>query len=516
MPSPTEQFVCLPELIRCVAKASHNRGLLHSCCLVNKAFNDAFTPSLYSEIWFRSENAHFLIDFPVLANNAALRYTEILDISIPAQHGQNTKYSNGVLCELYNSGVASLLAKMPRLTRFRLDGIVLFSSTLADLQEKCPMIQTLIVHHRDDIEDIIRLTDYHDFHNGYYEWRDLILTHNFSHFANLTSLQISGLHGDLVRARKDIVQTLLKSPNLHSLGLSINEATVESLSTMLNPRYTDFQYFLISLIKDFVDAGGTPLRLRKLILGFSIMLWVPGTYFSGLTDLACLEEVYITNQEFHGAIEFIEDNDHIAWSLFTPVNCPNLNTIGIYEFNDNVRKWAQSIPPGYIRRLSTSSATAEDLNTVMGTERATRRKLTDGPRTLTINIEDMSSLASDFTAVDLRGIQALSIVTRYRTQDVESEIISWITAAPDLEQFYLSTEQYTIPKKVGTDGTSPEDGSLEHRIVYECKKLRYLRVQNNAWRVLRLPDGGVGFERLDRFESRDIEMFQPRHLLGGY
>jgi hypothetical protein len=125
MPSPMEQFLCVPELMIELAKHVQNRRLIHSCCLVNKAFNAAFTPVLYSEIWFRPENAHFLIDFPVFANNTALRYAETLDIFIIMQQGQDTKYTNGVLSELYNSGVGSLLAKMPRLTSFRLVSIKL-------------------------------------------------------------------------------------------------------------------------------------------------------------------------------------------------------------------------------------------------------------------------------------------------------------------------------------------------------------------------------------------------------
>jgi hypothetical protein len=378
------------------------------------------------------------------------------------------------------------------------------------------MIRSLIVHHRDDIEDIMGLLNHHDFHNGYYEWRVLILTHDFSQFSNLTSLEISNLYGDLVKARKDIVQILLKSPNLHSLGLSLNQESLAWLIDRDYSRYRNFQDFLISLVKDFVDAGGTPLRLRKLVLGFSIIPWEPGTYLSGLTDLKFLEEVYIPNRECHSALEFSEEDDHIAWSLFSPANCPNLNTLGVFEFNESVRKWARTLPEGYIRRLSTASATAEDVNTVFRLGREGKENLIDGPRALTLHADDMASMESDFKTVDLKGTQALSIFVRRRTPDVDSEIIGWITSAPDLEQFYLSTQRYYFFEGPDDDGTLPEEGSLEHRIAYGCKKLRYLRVQNIAWRVVRLDTGGVGFEVLDRFEFRDIEMFQSRNLLGGF
>jgi hypothetical protein len=95
----------------------------------------------------------------------------------------------------------------------------------------------------------------------------MFATQDFSQFANLTKLKIAGLHGNLNKARNDLVGVLLKSPDLKSLGLSIDRDTINRLSNGGSIEYREHQCFLIRLCEDFDRAGGEPLNLEVLLLG---------------------------------------------------------------------------------------------------------------------------------------------------------------------------------------------------------------------------------------------------------
>jgi hypothetical protein len=134
---------------------------------------------------------------------------------------------------------------------------------------------------------------------------------------------------------------------------------------------------------------------------------------------------------------------------------------------------------------------------------------------LSFDADYMADLDSHFTSVNLTGIHALSLTTLYKIMSPErTEIFHWIEAAPDLAQLSLVTDP------IGRDSASieslPSLGSFEYQIARGCKKLKNLRIQNDAWRILRNLGNNsqdeICFERLDRFETGAIEAFQPGYL----
>jgi hypothetical protein len=124
MSSTMTKFACIPELVDYLAEVSVNRRLIFNACLTSRVFNVSFTCRLYSELWFRPNNARFLVEdlSTLLKNDAlkndALKYTRTLDIEISPGNYVKNSYSHGELNERVNEGVQSLLTKLPLLEKF--------------------------------------------------------------------------------------------------------------------------------------------------------------------------------------------------------------------------------------------------------------------------------------------------------------------------------------------------------------------------------------------------------------
>jgi hypothetical protein len=62
----------------------------------------------------------------------------------------------------------------------------------------------------------------------------------------------------------------------------------------------------------------------------------------------------------------------------------------------------------------------------------------------------------------------------------------------------------------------PTLGSFDFQIAQGYKKLKSLKVEKTAWRIMRnyqhTNQSEVSLERLDRFETKLIEAFKPRYL----
>jgi hypothetical protein len=163
----------------------------------------------------------------------------------------------------------------------------------------------------------------------------MFATQDFSQFANLTKLKIAGLHGNLNKARNDLVGVLLKSPDLKSLGLSIDRDTINRLSNGGSIEYREHQCFLIRLCEDFDRAGGEPLNLEVLLLGHGVVPWKSGDYLKRLTDLIYLKEVYVTNK--YRNVDLQIKDEEVAWLMFAEDHCPNLGTLGVFDFSPEAR-----------------------------------------------------------------------------------------------------------------------------------------------------------------------------------
>ncbi|EPE36546.1 hypothetical protein GLAREA_08709 [Glarea lozoyensis ATCC 20868] len=301
MSSSVAQFASSVDLVYEVANQVTNRQSLRNCCLVSKNFNTSFTPLLYSEVWFRPNNRRFLLeDLPLLLNHQALQFVRALDVAVEilpddpwSWDGTSEQIEVRRLC---NEGVQSLLYKMPMLQIFRWAEMPPLTTTVSALQVQCPNIHSVVIHYHNHVEgcglghfeDLLEEGEDPKRPLKYRDAQNLFTIPSLSYFANLTRLEILRLHSDLNKARRGVLQILLKLPHLESMSLSI---CADAINRLEADRSTDHILFLVSLIEDFVQAGGKPLRLKKLILGLGVALWRKGHSLRALVDLTYLDEV---------------------------------------------------------------------------------------------------------------------------------------------------------------------------------------------------------------------------------
>jgi hypothetical protein len=356
--------------------------------------------------------------------------------------------------------------------------------------------------------------------------RSLFATQSLSYFANLTTLEIRCIHGDLSKSRKYLVQVLLNSPNLESLSLSISADTIRRLEKVGS---NDHTLFLVSLIQDFVQVGGKPLRLKKLILGLAVIPRKSRHSLQLLIDLTCLEEVHVEN-----ALWFFDSDEYIVidWEVFTPAYCPNLSSFSVYSLQDIIHAIKRGL--GSLKQVGIHVDTRADVNGTMLSSAAKQQLVSHETRALTlINLYNKYSGLDPLESM-LNSIYFLSVLQSFGQSRNEwlSNIIYLAQRAPHLKQLFLAgvrsqdvecTEFLGYEVQCNEDIDSwgwgsgiglPEVGSPQYQIAHQCKNLSYIRIDNCAWRVLRdcVAPETISFERLDRFEAREIEAFQPWNI----
>lgn len=146
-------------------------------------------------------------------------------------------------------------------------------TTLAIVGERCPDLHSLSICHPSNIEEILGIAFEFTFdqHDRFAELHPPLARLDIPIFAYMAELELHELHGDIIRIRAGTVQTLLHSPHLKSLSLSPNADTMFRLQE--GGLQQDYFDFLVDLIKEFKEEGGQPLKLRKLVLGFGVLLW---------------------------------------------------------------------------------------------------------------------------------------------------------------------------------------------------------------------------------------------------
>jgi hypothetical protein len=385
----------------------------------------------------------------------------------------------------------------------------LYTSTSLALRANCLNLKTLVIHYEEEIEGLAGIAHACWGGNGFAERNHNFNKPDLSMFFGLTTLEVSNLHGDLPEVRCGLVQVLLNSPGLQALALSISLLTLERFE-MRSVDYTaEYLEFWEQTCLDYAEAGGIPLRLRKIVLGLSVLLWKPGTYLAGLTDLKYLEDVYIHNDYYCTPLQSMETEDNIAWSLLTPTNCPNLTSFGVTKYNKSVKKWGDSLDGGYIKQLAIKSGMIKDLAGMMSDKEDRRASSHHKLKSLTTAMNPMfneSYHSDNLNALSLKSFQALSMRAWYDTPEHRYKILERLKETTRLEQLLL----------YGCQGNGRESmpvrGSFEYEIAVECTQLQYLRLDKVAWRITRsrgVDDGlNLGFERLDRFEIRAAEEFQ--------
>ncbi|RDL41179.1 uncharacterized protein BP5553_01158 [Venustampulla echinocandica] len=513
MPSLAEQFARLPELLACLGQCVLNRRLLYDLCLTSRTFNASFTAFLYAEVWFTEQNAHVLFeDFEGLLNNKSWKYTKTLDFTIRRQPLPDTDRSEGELCQLYNEAAQELLLRTRGLIRFSWEHQPLYATTLSTLYHQCPRLQSLKVHYPYDIEGMlgIAVESSWDHRDGLWELRPLFATQDLSLFTDLIELEIHEIHGDLTDMRRGIVDILLKSPNMGSLSLSLNADTLFRIEQDGTEEQMDeYIRFFNCLTDEYVARGGGQLKLRKLALELSFTplqdeQQEPTNYLDRLTDLALLEEAYIGNGGLEMALSIEQGDTHIGWGNFTPSTCPKLSTFGFYQVTDEVKRWVKELEPGYLSQLRLDDSKGEDISDFCALFEGIDTIYSSRPSMLTI-VKAVKSLDAHgaFPLPTFPSLQALSISLEYITPVIKSAFLTWVKGLTCLEQLSLHHTRWKL--------TDEEYEIFGRKIALNNKKLRYLKLEGLAWRVWHDGEykgrGVCRLEKLDRFESREVEAF---------
>jgi hypothetical protein len=394
----------------------------------------------------------------------------------------------------------------------------LHKATISKLYHECPRLRSLVIHLEFCVEDGLwsdmRILDDFDSHKGFDEKRNRYITRDLLPFSNLIHLELHRIYGDLTRERGDIVALLTKSPALESLGLSISYETTERLhsesSALSSEKYMNFLNFFGLLCIDYRSSGSKPLKLRKLHLGYGIILSKPGQYLPYLTELAYLEDLYVSNDDNVEITQHLAEKDYIEWNTLTPTMCSSITTFGVSRLDEQAVLWMQNLPQGQLRQLITEFSVKDELLQTAVEQLSHHTGLLADSRLLTFNAHTIG----DFRHVRLDGIQALYIgLTSY--SEVHQRVLKWASEAPDLQQLYL--EDYHAINVLHKQQFKLSVNSLAHRIACDFKKLEFLKLHNSAWRIRRSPinrkDWSVRLEKLDRFESRSIELFRPQRWI---
>jgi len=189
---------------------------------------------------------------------------------------------------------------------------------------------------------------------------------NLAAFSGLEELTLNKMFGDLPWWRSQLVRVLANSPGLRKLHLDIAYVTLSSYAR--NRRRDQFEDFFDRLCDEYAaDASAAgPLRLRSLRLGHAVVPSRPGA-LARLTDLACLEDVYVSNCDVNGSgsDEFEiygrrgnqAEMTRVDWSAFGPRSCPNLARFSVVRYSVEVHEFlvtAAAQDVSWVRGLAVS------------------------------------------------------------------------------------------------------------------------------------------------------------------
>jgi hypothetical protein len=184
--------------------------------------------------------------------------------------------------------------------------------------------------------------------------------------AGLRCLTLANLCGDLSQWNPDIISVLKASPLLQELSLSVEggngpfDINDDDDLSWERPSLVSFQ----NLCLEYAENGWSPLRLRKLCLGWGVILArdnlehhlnddttniiLTESYLELLTDLSCLEDVHINNLR-GGWYEKL-----YAWWSFSEDRTPNLRRLSALQCTDMFSEFIEGLSPGYTEQLTVS------------------------------------------------------------------------------------------------------------------------------------------------------------------
>lgn len=392
-------------------------------------------------------------------------------------------------------------------------------------------------------------------------------------FSNLTSLNLHHFRGDPSKWKRNIVEVLLQAPGLVELGLSMhlhdvfeNHITSTGCDPRNGPCITEHAYanFFPSVCQRYVGYGGRQLKLKTLKLGTSMLVvkglvaltgmpfselhkWQGLHVLSKFTDLTKLNNISIFNRgvissvdgKFHCLLAERDGISRVDWLFsYLPKLCPDLQILSVLTLDPSMALAISQLDRGYVSRLGIRMETWSmspwpdpryRYRSMFGIFNP--QVLGVAPRALWLPRLSYCERADINTLAQLTSIRTLSLETPRIFFDVE--FIDALAGMENLEHLWLRCgmcryELYwpaaTLQKKRQVERDAGRSGRLRQghlsELVYfddlaaVCPRLRYLRVCNEAYAVIRHQNPPLVKLRLlddweDEVEAPEFFRFEP-------
>ncbi|KAI1122713.1 hypothetical protein F5Y10DRAFT_68524 [Nemania abortiva] len=297
------QVIGIQELLLMISEKTHSRKLLYNACLVNHAFHDAFTPSLYRCLRWDARNISFLCDeakLRCLIDSGNLSHTKTIILAGSAVEalrveGEKAYTQAGrrvfpndrfpILGDIYSrldSPLIDICQAAKRLRNFHCRDMTVSVECL-DTLSRAKNLRSLQINFPND--DALPKYDTPGQQLNVAVWNKYDKTKisgvppRTLRFEALERLSITNIYGDLRAWREWITQTMLDSPNIKQLSLSI--ARYQIKRSRLYPRtnrddegndpesYSNILHYISRKYKEHFGMLPT-LQCIRLGLGFRI------------------------------------------------------------------------------------------------------------------------------------------------------------------------------------------------------------------------------------------------------
>ncbi|EXJ84864.1 hypothetical protein A1O3_05539 [Capronia epimyces CBS 606.96] len=234
-------LIGIPELLREIASHIYAPASLSQLCLVDHAFRDAFTPQLYRCLRWDERNIKFITNpdrrRDLLTDNK-LSHTKVLIITrsgvealhsawksenprkeVRWRHSDHYHYTGlEVIWTLLNDAIVQVCQHARGLQTFASQDMAICRDTAAALSSLIPSLQNISIEfHKDDGQILNVDTDATEQSLDQFDHPEEQFT-----FVGLRKLSLLVIPGDVRSWASQILQILLKSPDLEFLALSLS------------------------------------------------------------------------------------------------------------------------------------------------------------------------------------------------------------------------------------------------------------------------------------------------------
>ncbi|OAR00980.1 hypothetical protein LLEC1_02070 [Akanthomyces lecanii] len=334
-------------------------------------------------------------------------------------------------------------------------------------------------------------------------------------FPFLTRLTILSMFGNMNYWSAWLLEILIGSPCLKHLSLSISSWLVTERRCLPLPYIQPCRNFFSGLCKAYGKKATVLLKLRSLRLAYPIQFPDRST-LSALTDTKHLEELYICNYDW------LQAGYTLPSDVLSPRVTPALTRLFLRGMDKSILEQQDKIFDSTSRQISTLGV--EDWAGGEGVQYMSISKLVGRVPNILIHMRNLNekflSTAQEYL-LHTGSTKQLSIA-------VDSGCIGSCDffMGPDFVQLCVmlgrmeALEALWIVHTRGFLGTRSRAHQSNLRLITstlleDCRKLRYLKIDNMAWRVHRSdqqaePGRGAPAGRAERLDSWEDEVECPR------